>query len=94
MQAEKAQQKWEDIEGLKQQAERQQQDVAKAEAALAKARADLEALPGLEESESQNAGEADTLRTELRDLAVQVPAHFQLVHVEAWFGMAHTRWAS
>lgn len=72
VQAEKAQQKWEDIEGLKQQAERQRQDVAKAEAALAKAKADLDALPGMEESEGQNAGEADTARAELRDLAAQV----------------------
>ena len=73
MQADKAQQKWEDIEGLKQQAERQQQDVAKAEAALAKARADLEGLPGLEESASQNAGDIDGLKLELRDLGAQVP---------------------
>ena len=73
MQAEKAQQKWEDIEGLKQQAQRQQQDVAKAEAALAKARADLEGLPGLEEGASQHAGDVDALRSEVRDLGAQVP---------------------
>ena len=72
MQAGKAQQKWEDIEGLKQQAERQQQDVAKAEAALAKARADLEGLPGLEESTSQNAGDVEVLKSEFRDLSAQV----------------------
>ena len=72
MQAEKTQQKWEDIEGLKEQAERQRQDVAKAEAALAKAKADLEGLPGLEESASQSAGDADAMRAELRDLAAQV----------------------
>ena len=46
--------------------------MAKAEAALAKAKADLEGLPGLEESASQNAGDADAMRAELRDLAAQV----------------------
>jgi len=72
VQVKRAQEKWDDIEGLKQQAEKQQQDVAKAEAALAKAQADLEGLPGLDESISQNAEDPDTIKAELRDLAAQV----------------------
>ncbi len=72
VQVKRAQEKWDDIEGLKQQAEKQQQDVAKAEAALAKAQADLEGLPGLDESTSQNPEDPDTIKAELRDLAAQV----------------------
>ena len=83
MQAEAAQQKWEDIEGLKQQAEKQRQDVAKAEAALAKAQADLAGLPGLDQSASQDAGDVDNLKAELRDLAAQVPLLFRLQPVSA-----------
>ena len=59
-----------------QQAEKQQQDVAKAEAALAKAQADLAGLPGLDQSASQDAGDVDNVKAELRDLAAQVPLLF------------------
>ena len=72
VQVKKSQEKWDDIDGLKQQAEKQQQDVAKAEAALAKAQADLEGLPGLDESASQSPEDPDTIKAELRDLAAQV----------------------
>lgn len=74
VQANKAQQKWDDIDALKQQAEKQQQDVARAEAALAKARADLEGLPDeAAQDMSQNVQDIDALKTDIKDLSAQVP---------------------
>ena len=70
MQANKAQESWDQIEGLKKQAERQQQDVARAEAALAKAREDVENLPNAA-SQDQSAQDLDVMKAEIRDLSAQ-----------------------
>ena len=72
MQANKAQESWDQIEGLKKQAERQQQDVARAEAALAKAREDVENLPNAaSQDQSQSAQDLDVMKAEIRDLSAQ-----------------------
>ena len=68
----KVQESWDQIEGLKKQAERQQQDVARAEAALAKAKEDLENLPNAaSQDQSQSMQDLDALKAEIRDLSAQ-----------------------